>query len=109
MTLEPLSGELRALAEDPGAFIAIGPDQERIRTDHYSLTFAPGVHCWSASVQRLRFGGGEVAAGVAEVRGLVADRGRTAAAWTVGPRPPRRACWSGWGPWACSPNLMRAR
>jgi hypothetical protein len=85
MTLEPLSGELRAFAEDPGAFVAIGPDEERIRTDRYSLTFTPGEHFWSASVQRLRFGVGEVAGGVAELRGLVADRGRTAAAWTVGP------------------------
>jgi hypothetical protein len=85
MTLEPLSGELRAFAEDPGAFVAIGPGEERIRTDRYSLTFTPGVHFWSASVQRLRFGVGEVAGGVAEVRGLMADRGHTAAAWTVGP------------------------
>jgi hypothetical protein len=85
MTPEPLSGELRAFAEDPGAFVAIGPDEERILTDRYSVTFTPGEHFWSASVQRLRFGVGEVASGVAEIRGLVADRGRTAAAWTVGP------------------------
>jgi hypothetical protein len=85
MTLEPLSGDLRAFAEDPGAFIAIGPDEERILTNRYSITFTPGEHYWSASVQRLRFGVDEVADGVAEIRGLVADRGRTAAAWTVGP------------------------
>jgi hypothetical protein len=85
MTLEPLSGDLRAFAEAPGAFVAIGPDEERILTNRYCLTFTPGEHFWSALVQRLRFGAGEVAAGVAEVRGLVADRGRTAAAWTVGP------------------------
>jgi hypothetical protein len=85
MTLEPLPGDLRAFAEDPGAFVAIGPDEERILTDRYSVTFTPGGHYWSASVQRLRFGVGEVAGGVAEIRGLVAERGRTAAAWTVGP------------------------
>jgi GNAT superfamily N-acetyltransferase len=85
MTLEPLSGDLRAFAEDPGAFVAIGPDEERILTDRYSVTFTPGEHYWSASVQRLRFGVGEVAAGVAEIRALVAVRGRKAAAWTVGP------------------------
>jgi hypothetical protein len=85
MTLELLLGDLRAFAEDPGAFVAIGPDEERILTDRYSLTFTPGEHFWSASVQRLRFGVGEVARGVAEVRGLVANRGRNAAAWTVGP------------------------
>jgi hypothetical protein len=85
MTLEPLSGDLCAFAEDPGAFVAIGPDEERIRTDRYSVTFTPGEHFWSASVQRLRFGVGDIAAGVAEIRGLVASRGRRAAAWTVGP------------------------
>jgi hypothetical protein len=85
MTLEPLSGDLRAFAEDPGAFVAIGPDEERILTDRYSVTFTPGEHFWSASVQRLRFGVAEVAGGVAEIRGLVADRGRTVAAWMVGP------------------------
>src|SRR5215213_8009825 len=85
MTLEPLSGDLRAFAEDPGAFVAIGPDEERILTDRYSVTFTPGEHFWSASVQRLRFGVDDVAGGVAELRGLVADRGRNAAAWTVGP------------------------
>jgi hypothetical protein len=85
MTLEPLSGDLRAFAEDPGAFVAIGPDEERILTDRYSVTFTPGEHFWSASVERLRFGVGDVAGGVAEIRRLVADRGRNAAAWTVGP------------------------
>jgi hypothetical protein len=85
MTPEPLPGELRAFAEDPGAFVAIGPDEERILTDRYSVTFTPGEHFWSASVQRLRFGVDEVAGGVAEIRGLMADRGRTAAAWTAGP------------------------
>jgi GNAT superfamily N-acetyltransferase len=85
MTLEPLSGDLRAFAEDPGAFVAIGPDEERILTNRYSVTFTPGEHFWSASVERLRFGVDDVAGGVAEIRGLVADRGRNAAAWTVGP------------------------
>jgi hypothetical protein len=85
MTLEPLSPGLRAFVEDPGAFVAIGPDEERILTGRYSVTFTPGEHFWSASVQRLRFGVGDVAGGVAEIRGLVADRGRNAAAWTVGP------------------------
>jgi hypothetical protein len=80
-----LPSKLRAFAEDPGAFVAIGSDEERILTDRYCLTFTPGEHFWSASVQRLRFGAGDVAAGVAEIRGLVAARGRNAAAWTVGP------------------------
>jgi hypothetical protein len=85
MTLEPLSGDLRSFAEDTGAFVAIGPDEERILTDRYCVTFTPGEHFWSASVQRLRFGTDDVAAQVTEIRGLVADRGRNAAVWTVGP------------------------
>jgi hypothetical protein len=100
MTLEPLSGDLRAFAEDPGAFVAIGPDEERIRTDRYSVTFTPGEHFWSASVQRLRFGVDDVAGGVAEIRGLVADRGATPPPGRLAPRPHRLACWSCWWPWA---------
>jgi Acetyltransferase (GNAT) family len=80
-----LPGGLRAFAEDPGAFVALGPDEERILTHHYCATFAAGEHFWSASVERLRFGVGDVVAGVAEIRGLVTTRGRKAAAWTVGP------------------------
>jgi len=79
------SGELLAFAEDPDAHVAIGPDQERILSDRYCVTFAPGEHFWSVSVGRLRFGAGDVAARVAEIRGLAAARGRKAAAWTVGP------------------------
>ena len=85
MTPRPLPGELRAFAEDPGAFVTIGPDEERILTDRYSVTFTPGEHYWSALVQRLRFGTDDVAGGVAEIRGLVAEHGRGAAAWAVGP------------------------
>jgi hypothetical protein len=33
MTPKPLPGELRTVAEDPGALVAIGPDEERILTD----------------------------------------------------------------------------
>lgn len=80
-----LPSELRAFAEDPEAFVETGPDEERILTDRYCLTFTPSEHFWSASVQRLRFGVGDVAASVTEIRGLVAARGRSAAAWTVGP------------------------
>jgi hypothetical protein len=79
------SRELHAFAEDPGAFVAIGPDEERILTDRYCVTFAPGDHFWSASVQWLRFHAGDVEAGVAEIRRLMAARGRHAAAWAVGP------------------------
>jgi hypothetical protein len=85
-----ISNQLPGFAEDPGAFIEVAPDEERIATDRYSVTFSPGEHFWSTSVARVRFGG-DVAAGLAEIRALMAARGRTAAAWALGPSatPPR--------------------
>jgi len=80
-----LPDPLMPFAEDPGAFVAIGPDEERILSDRYCVTFSPGGHFWSMSVERLRFGPDEVEAGVAEIRDLMAARGRKAAAWRVGP------------------------
>jgi len=78
------SDELRAFAEDPRAFVALGPDEERIQTDRFAVTFTPGVHFWSTSVQRLRLSD-DVDGAVAEVRGLMAERERTSAVWQVGP------------------------
>lgn len=78
------SAELRAFAEDPRAFLALGPDEERISTDPFVVTFSPGAHFWSTSVQRLRLSD-DVDGAVAEVRGLMAERGRTSAVWQVGP------------------------
>jgi hypothetical protein len=76
--------ELIAFAEDPGAFVAIGPDEERILTDRYCVTFSPGEHFWSTSVEQLRFED-DVGSAVAEIHDLMAARGRRAAAWRVGP------------------------
>ena len=83
--VETLSGELLAFAEDPAAFVEIGPDQERVLNDRYCVTFSPGGHFWSVSVQRVRFGRDDVPAGVKEIRELMAVRDRHAAAWSVGP------------------------
>jgi hypothetical protein len=82
VTAEP---DLLAFAEDPQVFVAIGPDQERIMTDRFVLTFSPGEHFWSTGVSRVRFDVGDVRGGVREVRELVRRRGRRAAAWTIGP------------------------
>jgi GNAT superfamily N-acetyltransferase len=76
---------LPAFAEDPAAFTHIGPDEERIVTDRFVVTFAPGEHFWSTSVARVRFGASEVASGLSEVRSLMQTRGRRAAAWSIGP------------------------
>lgn len=76
---------LMPFAEDPGAFVAIGPDEERILSDRYCVTFSPGGHFWSTSVERLRFGADGIEGSVAEIRDLMTARGRKAAAWRVGP------------------------
>lgn len=78
------SEKLRAFAEDPHAFVALGPDEERIATDRFTVTFSPGAHFWSTSVQRLRLTD-NVERTVAEIRGHMAERGRTSAVWQVGP------------------------
>lgn len=85
MTMTSLLDPLMPFAEDPGGFVAIGPDEERILGDRFCVTFSPGGHFWSTSVERLRFGADGVEAGVAEIRDLMAARGRKAAAWRVGP------------------------
>ncbi len=77
--------DLLAFAEDPQVFVAIGPDQERIMTERFVLTFSPGEHFWSTGVARVRFDVGDVRGGVREVRELVRRRGRRTAAWTIGP------------------------
>jgi acetyltransferase (GNAT) family protein len=81
----PSIDQLIPFAEDPGASVALGPDEERILTDRYCVTFSPGEHFWSTSVERLRFGAEEVESAVAEIHGLMSARGRGAAAWRVGP------------------------
>jgi hypothetical protein len=78
------SAEMRAFAEDPRAFVALGPDEERIQTDRFAVTFTPGVHFWSTSVQRLRLSD-DVERTVTEVRTLMARRRRAAAVWLTGP------------------------
>ncbi len=80
-----LLDRLMPFAEDPGAFVEIGPDEERILSDRYCATFSPGGQYWSTSVERLRFAADEVEASVAEIRDLMTARGRTAAAWRAGP------------------------
>ena len=78
------SAELLEFAEDPGAFVALGADEERIRTDRFTVTFSPGAHRWSTSVQRLRLSD-DVEGTVAEVRRLMVERDRSAAVWQAGP------------------------
>jgi len=77
--------DVAAFAEDARALYAIGPDEERVATDRFVVTFSPGDHFWSTAVARVRFEEGAVQDGLDEVRQLMAARGRRAAAWTIGP------------------------
>ncbi|HSL14942.1 MAG TPA: hypothetical protein VK962_01570 [Actinomycetota bacterium] len=82
---------LLAFAEDPDEYTALGPDEERIVTDRFVVTFSPGEHHWSTTVGRVRVGEGDVRGAVDALRDLMRERGRRAAAWTIGPSatPPR--------------------
>lgn len=76
---------LLEFAEDPDAFLLLGPDEERVVTDRSIVTFSPGAHFWSTTVARVRFGDQDVRTCIAEIRALMRERGRRAAAWSVGP------------------------
>ena len=77
--------ELLAFAEDPAAFIRVGPDEERVATERAVLTFSPGAHFWSTQVARVRFGAGDIAAELDGIRALMRSRERTSAVWSIGP------------------------
>jgi GNAT superfamily N-acetyltransferase len=77
--------DVLAFAEDPGMYVALGPDEERLVTDRFCVTFSPGEHFWSTSVARVRLTADGVEAGVRDIRELMAARSRIAAAWTIGP------------------------
>lgn len=79
------SVEVIAFAEDPRVFVDPAAGEEQILTDRYCVTIEPGAHFWSASVGRVRFSPDTVGRDLAEIRDLVASRGRTAAAWRIGP------------------------
>ena len=77
--------ELLAFAEDPQAYVSLGPHEERIDTGRALVTFTPGEHVWSTHVARVRMDAGHVRGAVKEVRRLMRRRGRSAAAWSLGP------------------------
>jgi hypothetical protein len=82
VTLSADAAMLREIAEYPNSFAPLGPRDERIETDRYSLWMGAGPK-WN-TVQRQRLAPDEVAAAVAEVRGLLRERGREVTQWEVG-------------------------
>jgi hypothetical protein len=73
---------LRELAEYPNSYGPLGPHDERIETDRFTLCMAQGKR-WN-TVQRQRFRAEEVDDVVAEVRSLLRARGRNVTQWEVG-------------------------
>jgi hypothetical protein len=73
---------LREIAEYPNSFGPLGPKDERIATDRYTLCMGVGK-TWN-TVQRQRLGHDEIDATIEEVRALLRARGRTQTQWEVG-------------------------
>ena len=73
---------LREIAEYPNSFSPLGPNDERIETDRYTLCMGPGK-TWN-TVQRQHFGADEIDEVLEEVRALLRERGRPRTQWEVG-------------------------
>jgi hypothetical protein len=73
---------LREIAEYPNSFSPLGPQDERIETDRYTLCIGRGK-TWN-TVQRQRLRADEVDGAIEEVRDLLRERGRTHTQWEVG-------------------------
>jgi len=82
----PLSAHLLSLAESLNAHMPLAPGEERIERPAYVVWLgAGGDHPAFTVVQRLRLAPHQVAATVAEIRELLAARGRPRATWEIGP------------------------
>ncbi len=74
------------LAESLNAYMPLGPTDERIETPEYVVWLGSDKHHPAFTVvQRLQIAPDRVDAVVAEIRALLADRGRAASTWEVGP------------------------
>jgi len=73
---------LREIAEYPNSFGPLGPKDERIETDRYTLCM--GVAKTWNTVQRQRVQPGEIDKVLEEVRALLRERGRDRTQWEVG-------------------------
>lgn len=85
----PLPGELpgsvRVLAEELNAHLPLRQGDQRIVDPRFVIYLGAGADPHFTVVQRLRLGPGELPQVVAEVRRLLAARGRRGATWELGP------------------------
>ena len=72
---------VRLLAETPNAYVPPWPGSERIDDERFVIWFGPAMYPGLTVVQRVRADD----ATVADVRAILAERGRTRAIWMVGP------------------------
>ncbi len=73
---------LREIAEYPNSFGPLGPNEERIQTERFTLCMGPG-RAWN-TVQRQRFTADQVDDVLEEVHSLLRARGRDSTQWEVG-------------------------
>jgi GNAT superfamily N-acetyltransferase len=73
---------LREAAEYPNSFVELGPGDERIQTDRYTLCMSEGK-LWN-TVQRQRFAREHVDEVLEQVRALLTERGRGRSQWEIG-------------------------
>jgi hypothetical protein len=73
---------LREVAEYPNSFGPLGPRDERIETDRYTLCMGAGKKF--NTVQRQRLKPDEIDDTLNEVRGLLRERSREVTQWEVG-------------------------
>jgi GNAT superfamily N-acetyltransferase len=73
---------LREAAEYPNSFAGLGPGEERIETERYTLCMSAST--FSNTVQRQRFAREEIDDVLEEVRSLLRERGRARTQWEVG-------------------------
>jgi hypothetical protein len=71
------------LAENANAHVALGPGVERLVDPRFVIWLGRSPGPWFSVVQRLRLAEGGVEAALADVRALLAARGRTGSSWEV--------------------------
>ncbi|HRI49533.1 MAG TPA: hypothetical protein PLW65_05075 [Pseudomonadota bacterium] len=80
-----LPGPVRVLAEELNAHLPLRQGDQRIVDPRFVIYLGAGADPHFTVVQRLRLGPGELPQVVAEVRRLLAARGRRGATWELGP------------------------
>jgi hypothetical protein len=74
---------INELAENANAYTALAPGEERVANDRFVIWFGSVDAPWSTVVQRLRLDDQGLEEQVAEIRGLVRDKGRAACTWEI--------------------------